>query len=111
MGEQILFVFRMGGVVFFVPAKLGFYPRDQLQRTKWFRNIVIRSERKTFDLIQFSVFGRQHDDRISMLCPDLLTQCKSVDLRKHDIWLEKSVQKPFIGSFRKEKQSKAAAFM
>ena len=57
----------------------------QLAGTEGFGDVIIGAQFKPFDLVLFLSFGGQHDHRYIPNFPDHLQNCKSIDIRHHDI--------------------------
>ena len=56
-----------------------------LTRTEWFRDIIVRAQSQTADLVNIVLFRRYHDDRCVFYFPDLLADLEAIDPWQHQI--------------------------
>ena len=59
--------------------------RHHLARTEWFRDIIVRAQSQTADLVNIVLFRRYHDDRCVFYFPDLLADLEAIDPWQHQI--------------------------
>ena len=70
------------------PAQQRFYSGDQLHHAKRLRDIVIRSEIQSLDLVQLTGLCGDHNDRNGcriFIRPELSQNLQTVFIRKHDV--------------------------